>query len=721
MKNLFIILTLLLFTSSVYAEEFLLSTPRTSLLLTGEKDGQLYLHYFGRRVLDPSDIWNSGNGMLYREAYPQFGLDCTLEPAMAVMYPDGNLSLDLRFQKAENIKGNHSDEWKFYLKDTVYPLEVTLHYRIYHDEDIIESWAGYQYSGKGFVELRQFASAYMPLPPGQYTMQHLHGSWASEHQMEEEILTHGSKILVNRDGVRNALTDHPSVMLGRDGLEENTGDVYAGILAWSGNYKINCTLDNSHRLHLIAGIDNFQSEYKLSKGETFVTPAWVMSYSNKGKGEISRTFHRWARKYALAHGEQKRDILLNSWEGLYFNVNMKDVCRMINDFSGLGGEMFVLDDGWFGKKYSRDSDRSSLGDWEVSPSKLPDGLQALIDSCKCASIRFGIWIEPEMTNTISELYEQHPDWVISQPNRPLKKGRGGNQLVLDLSNPKVQDFIFGVVDKLMTQYPEIAYIKWDANMSLANYGSNYLPANKQSHLYIEYHRGLRKVLQRIRAKYPDLLMQACASGGGRISYGILPYFDEFWTSDDTDAIERIYMQWGVSQFYPAIAMGSHVSAARNHQTNKLIPLKFRFDVAMSGRLGMEMQPKDFTPDEYKFAAQAISTYKQIRPVVQFGDLYRLISPYAQKNISSLMYVTPDKEEAVLFVYQLKHRFNPSFPRLTLQGRSPEASYEICEINTADLKEQAKKTITGGFLIDQGMEVWLDKEYDSKIFHLKKTK
>lgn len=721
MKNLFIILALLLFTSSVYAEEFLLSTPRTSLLLTGEKDGQLYLHYFGRRVLDPSDIWNSGNGMLYREAYPQFGLDCTLEPAMAVMYPDGNLSLDLRFQKAENIKGNHSDEWKFYLKDAVYPLEVTLHYRIYHDEDIIESWAGYQYSGKGFVELRQFASAYMPLPPGQYTMQHLHGSWASEHQMEEEILTHGSKILVNRDGVRNALTDHPSIMLGRDGLEENTGDVYAGILAWSGNYKINCTLDNSHRLHLIAGIDNFQSEYKLSKGETFVTPAWVMSYSNKGKGEISRTFHRWARKYALAHGEQERDILLNSWEGLYFNVNMKDVCRMINDFSGLGGEMFVLDDGWFGKKYSRDSDRSSLGDWEVSPGKLPDGLQALIDSCKRASIRFGIWIEPEMTNTISELYEQHPDWVISQPNRPLKKGRGGNQLVLDLSNPKVQDFIFGVVDKLMTQYPEIAYIKWDANMSLANYGSNYLPANKQSHLYIEYHRGLRKVLQRIRAKYPDLLMQACASGGGRISYGILPYFDEFWTSDDTDAIERIYMQWGASQFYPAIAMGSHVSAARNHQTNKLIPLKFRFDVAMSGRLGMEMQPKDFTPDEYKFAAQAISTYKQIRPVVQFGDLYRLISPYAQKNISSLMYVTPDKEEAVLFVYQLKHRFNPSFPRLTLQGLSPDASYEICEINTADLKEQAGKTITGGFLMDQGMEVWLDKEYDSKIYHLKKTK
>lgn len=721
MKNLFIILTLLLFTSSVYAEEFLLSTPRTSLLLTGEKDGQLYLHYFGKRVLDPSDIWNSGNGMLYREAYPQFGLDCTLEPAMAVMYPDGNLSLDLRFQKAENIKGNHSDEWRFYLKDAVYPLEVTLHYRIYHDEDIIENWAGYQYSGKGFVELRQFASAYIPLPPGQYTMQHLHGSWASEHQMEEEILTHGSKILVNRDGVRNALTDHPSVMLGRDGLEENTGDVYAGILAWSGNYKINCTLDNSHRLHLIAGIDNFQSEYKLSKGETFVTPAWVMSYSNKGKGEISRTFHRWARKYALAHGEQERDILLNSWEGLYFNVNMKDVCRMINDFSGLGGEMFVLDDGWFGKKYSRDSDRSSLGDWEVSPGKLPDGLQALIDSCKRASIKFGIWIEPEMTNTISELYEQHPDWIISQPNRPLKKGRGGNQLVLDLSNPKVQDFIFGVVDKLMTQYPEIAYIKWDANMSLANYGSNYLPANKQSHLYIEYHRGLRKVLQRIRVKYPNLLMQACASGGGRISYGILPYFDEFWTSDDTDAIERIYMQWGVSQFYPAIAMGAHVSAARNHQTNKLIPLKFRFDVAMSGRLGMEMQPKDFTPDEYKFAAQAISTYKQIRPVVQFGDLYRLISPYAQKNISSLMYVTPDKEEAVLFVYQLKHRFNLSFPRLTLQGLSPDASYEICEINTADLKEQAKKTITGGFLMDQGMEIWLDKEYDSKIYHLKKTK
>ena len=247
-----------------------------------------------------------------------------------------------------------------------------------------------------------------------------------------------------------------------------------------------------------------------------------------------------------------------------------------------------------------------------------------------------------MTNTRSELYEKHPDWVIQQPYRENRKGRGGTQQVLDLSNPAVQEFVFGVVDHLMTAHPDIAYIKWDDNMTLYNYGSTFLPADRQSHLYIEYHRGMDKVLRRIREKYPRLVMQSCASGGGRVNYGVLPYYDEFWTSDNTDALQRIYMQWGVSNFYPAVAMASHVSASPNHQTGRSVPLKLRFDVAMSGRLGLELQPSKMTDKEKEFARRAIAAYKEIRPVVQQGDLYRLISPYDKTGYASLMYVAPGK-------------------------------------------------------------------------------
>lgn len=274
---------------------------------------------------------------------------------------------------------------------------------------------------------------------------------------------------------------------------------------------------------------------------------------------------------------------------------------MMNDISSLGGELFVMDDGWFGEKYPRVGDHAGLGDWVTDKNKLPDGVNGLLHTAKQHGIKFGIWIEPEMVCKQSELYEKHPDWVIHQPDRSIAYGRGGGQMVLDLSNPEVQDFVFGVVDRLMTQYPELAYIKWDANMTLANYGSSYLSKEKQSHLYIDYHRGFRKIVERIRLKYPDLVMQACASGGGRANYGVLAGFDEFWVSDNTDALQRIYMQWGTSYFFPSIAMASHVSASPNHQTGRRVPLKFRFDVAMMGRLGMEMQPSSMTEQEQVFS------------------------------------------------------------------------------------------------------------------------
>ena len=379
---------------------------------------------------------------------------------------------------------------------------------------------------------------------------------------------------------------------------------------------------------------------------------------------------------------------------------------MMADIASMGGELFVMDDGWFGDKYKRNSDNSSLGDWVTDTTKLPKGIGGLLADARKNGVKFGIWIEPEMANTTSELYEKHPEWILKAPQRDPVLGRGGTQVVLDLGNPEVQDFVFGVVDNLMTEYPEIDYIKWDANMGIMNHGSNFLNKDKQSHMYIEYHRGLEKICQRIRAKYPDLTIQACASGGGRANYGYLPYFDEFWVSDNTDALQRIYMQWGTSYFFPAIAMASHISAAPNHQTFRTIPLKYRIDVAMSGRLGMEIQPKNMTDEEKELCRKAIADYKTIRPIVQFGDIYRLISPYDRLGVASLMYTSPEKDKAAFYWWKTETFVNQHIPRVKMAGLNPEKRYRIHELNRIDNTPLAfeGKTFSGAFLMNNGLEI-----------------
>ena len=540
--------------------------------------------------------------------------------------------------------------------------------------------------------------------------------------MDEEKLTNGQKVIANKDGLANTETDNPSFMLSLDGKpQEETGKVFGGVLAWSGNYKLKLDVRNT-ALNIIAGMNEESSQYILEPKETFVTPEFAMTYSTNGKGGVSRAFHHWARQYKMNQGERLHDILLNSWEGVYFKVNQKGMDEMMEAFSAMGGELFVMDDGWFGNKYPRNGGNSSLGDWEVCKEKLPEGIEGLLASARKHHIKFGIWIEPEMSNTKSELFEKHPDWILKIDNRPLSTGRGKTQVVLDLTNPKVQDFVFGVVDNLMANYPEISYMKWDDNCSLLDYGSSYLPKNKQSHLYIEYNRGLQKVLQRIRAKYPELVMQLCAGGGARVNYGLLPYFDEFWTSDDTDALQRIYMQWGVSGFFPAIAMASHVSADKNHQTGRRIPLKFRFDVAMSGRLGMEIQPKDMNDVDKAFAKRAIAAYKDIRPVVQFGDLYRLVSPYDNKGVSSLMYVTSEKNKAVFYAYKISHFINMVIPKVCMNGLDPSKNYRLVDLTPVDSSKPCDlngKIISGKILMEEGIALksLLKSEYSSLALQL----
>ena len=387
--------------------------------------------------------------------------------------------------------------------------------------------------------------------------------------------------------------------------------------------------------------------------------------------------------------------------------------QMMGDIASMGGELFVMDDGWFGVKYPRLTDNCALGDWEVDRNKLPNGIGWLVEQAHKHGIKFGIWIEPEMTNSVSELYDKHPEWVIKAPERDPVLGRGGTQLVLDLANPEVQDFVFGVFDRIMSENPEIDYIKWDANMPVSNHGSQYLPKDKQSHLYIEYHRGFAAVCDRIRAKYPDVTIQACASGGGRANWGVLPWFDEFWVSDNTDALQRVYMQWGTSYFFPAIAMASHISATPNHTVFRTTSIKYRIDVAMSGRLGMEIQPKNMTDEEKALCRKAISEYKEIRPVVQMGDIYRLVSPYDGHNMASMMYVDPSKDKAVFYWWKTETFYDDHFPRVKMAGLDPEKRYKIRELNRIDNVPLPYEglSFSGKFLMENGLEIPLKHRVD----------
>ena len=703
----------------VRAEQVVVETRNTSLVLEVEKGKQPKYVYYGAKLSaqELAHLQLPRDGRM--EAYPAYGLNAPAEAALAMRHADGNLSTALVCEGYE--QGRVVDEGvaklhaasaetmvtRIMLKDPVYPVTVTLNYKAYVDEDVIEAWTEIKNGEKQTVTLTTFASAMLPIRRGDVWLSHFYGSWANESRLVEEPLTPGQKVIVNKDGTRNSHTDHAEVMFSLDGKgQENQGQVIGAALCYSGNYRLKVTTDDTEYHYFFAGINEDNSEYHLKKGETFQTPTLALSYSQEGLSGVSRNFHKWGRKYKLAHGNKERKILLNSWEGVYFDINQQGMDQMMHDIASMGGELFVMDDGWFGDKYPRKVDNSSLGDWVVDKNKLPDGIEGLLRDARKNGVKFGIWIEPEMANTTSELYEAHPDWIVKAPKREPVLGRGGTQVVLDLSNPKVQDFVFSIVDNLMTKYPEIDYIKWDANMPIMNHGSQYLTMTDQSHLNIEYHRGFEKVCQRIRQKFPDVTIQACASGGGRANWGVLPWFDEFWVSDNTDALQRIYMQWGTSYFFPAIAMASHISATPNHTVFRTTSLKYRIDVAMSGRLGMEIQPKNMTDEEKALCRKAIGEYKEIRPIVQFGNIYRLVSPYDKKGLASMMYVTDQKDKAVWYWWKTESMQNEHLPRVKMAGLDANKYYKVRELNRIDLKplDCEGKSFSGAYLMNHGLEM-----------------
>ena len=664
---------------------------------------------------------NDANVGINNSAYTPSGTWSLTEPAIKVTHSDGNQSLELKYSshKKEQIDANTSVT-SIILKDPLYPFQVTLFFKAWKSENVIEQWTEITHSEQKPVLLQKFASANLYFSSSQFYLTTYHGEWAKEMQPAETKLERGIRSIDTKLGTRAMLFQSPNFILAFDKpAAEHDGTVILGQLAWSGNFKLDFEIDSYENLRLIAGINPYASEYSLVPDKIFKTPSLIYAISNQGTGVASRNLHDWARKCRVLDGEGQRLTLLNNWEATYFDFDETKLTALFKDAKNLGVDLFLLDDGWFGNKYPRNGDNAGLGDWQENTKKLPHGIGYLVKEADKAGVKFGIWIEPEMVNPKSELYENHLDWVIRQPERPEVYYR--NQLVLDLSNPEVQDFVFGIVDDLFTKNPELAFIKWDCNAVIYNAYSAYLDKKgvPQSHLYIDYVHGLYSVLERLRAKYPKVPMMLCSGGGGRGDYEILKYFTEFWPSDDTEPIERIFMQWDYSYFFPSIVMDNHVTDWGKQ------PLKFRVDVASMGKLGFDIVAGELSENDLLFAKQAVSNYHSFKDVVWHGDLFRLVNPH-ERDFASLMYVNQEKSRAVVFNYLVNNRqfLNSATGPVKLDGLDANKKYNVKEINlypNARSPIDQSQIYSGDFLMKIGINPNVHLRRTSVILEINEMK
>ncbi|WP_304238267.1 alpha-galactosidase [Jiulongibacter sediminis] len=706
-----------------------IETSDQALVLKTDQQGRLRTVYFGEPLHSTSEYeaisslyhFDDANDGIYNAAYTPSGTWSLTEPAIEVKHADGNSSLELKYQNHTQQKQNDASiETRIVLKDPNYNFQVTLVYKAWAEENVIEQWTEIQHKENGAVMLEKYASADLYFTGDNYYLTSYHGRWAKEMQGKEEKLENGRKIIDSKLGTRAMLLQSPNFILSFDQpASENEGKVILGQLAWSGNFKLDFEVDTYDNLKFLAGINPYSSAYALPSNQVFKTPSLIYAISNHGTGEASRGLHRWARKYRVLDGQGERLTLLNNWEATYFDFDEDKITGLFKDAKLLGVDMFLLDDGWFANKYPRNSDRSGLGDWQENVKKLPSGIGHLVKEATKEGIKFGIWIEPEMVNPKSELYEQHLDWVIRQPERPEVYYR--NQLVLDLSNPKVQDFIFGVVDKLFTENPQLAFIKWDCNAVIYNAYSAYLAEQEmpQSQLYVDYVKGLYAVLERVRAKYPKVPIMLCSGGGGRGDYEALKYFTEFWPSDDTDPLERIFMQWDYSYFFPSIVICNHVTDWGKQ------PIKFRVDVASMGKLGFDIVFSHLSEDEKVFCKQAVKNYDRFKEIIWQGDQYRLVSPH-ENDFSAVMYVNESKEKAVFFGYFIsqRQRLITDKEPVKFNGLDPEKLYTVKEINLFPGKRSpldSEKVYSGDFLMKAGYNPMINAGRTSVVLEIEERK
>lgn len=718
---------------------FHLQTPKTSYIMHIWREKYLTHVYWGKKINTP----DMENALISRvtgfspvtdkedytldflcQEYPTgCGSDYRM-PAISVLYEDGSRNAKLTYDSHRIFMGKpklqglpatyveneeEADSVEITLKDSLKGLKVVLLYTAFNEIDVITRSVKVVNEGNETIILEKVVSASVDFETSDFDFLDFHGGWGKERFLERTPLHHGVQSIDSKRGSSSHQLN-PFFVLASKETNEEYGNAYGFNFVYSGNFTAGVEVDQVDKSRAWMGLNDYDFSWKLEPMEEFQAPEVVMVYSGNGFGEMSRSFHQLYRKRLVRgkYRDEARPILVNNWEGTYFDFTEEKILGIAREAKELGIELMVLDDGWFGK---RNDDKSSLGDWVVNREKLPGGITGLADKINAMGLKFGLWFEPEMVSVDSDLYRAHPDWCIHVPGRVRTETR--NQLTLDMSRKEVCDYIVEAVGKVLDE-ANISYVKWDMNRNMSELGSAGLPADRQKEMPHRYMLGLYDTMERVISSHTDVLFEGCSGGGGRFDPGMLYYMPQIWTSDDTDAVERLYIQYGTSYAYPISAMGAHVSAAPNHQTGRQTSLKMRGDVAMSGNFGYELDLMKFTEEEKEEVKKQVELYKELRTFVQSGDMYRLKSPfrdvYNDGNDTAWMFVSEDGADIFAAYFRISGIVNGGIYRMKFVALDPASRYEVVGEG---------KQYYGDELMNIGLvfEMWGD--YTSKIWRLKR--
>ena len=719
----------------VITHSFHLSNSKISYLIQIEEGNHLAHLYFGKKIkcysglrsyprLDRSFSPNPSEALdrtfsldTMLMEYPSHGNGDFREPAIQLRFEDGSTICDFRYQDYRIFDGKkglpglpatYADEkqaqtLELVLVDEVAQLRLILSYTIFKDAAVLTRSARLENLSNQTVAIQRLASSNLDFYARELEIIDLHGAWGHERQLERQIITQGTRVFDSKRGSSSHM-QNPFVALVEPTTTEFQGEVFGCCLVYSGNHATIIQKDQYEQTRVVMGINPFQFCWNLGPNESFTTPEAILVYSDQGLNQLSATYHDLFNQH-LVRGKyqgKERPTLINNWEATYFDFNEEKLMQIVDEAEKLGIEMFVLDDGWFGK---RDDDYSSLGDWFEYREKLNGRLQNIAEKVHAKGLKFGLWFEPEMISEDSELFRAHPDWAFQVPNRSRSTSR--SQYVLDFSREEVRENIYQQLTAIL-DHTDIDYIKWDMNRNMTEVYSTQLPPESQGEVAHRYILGLYDLLEKITTRYPDILFESCSGGGGRFDAGMLYYMPQTWTSDNTDALARLNIQYGTSLAYPISTMGSHVSAVPNHQTHRVTSLAIRGNVAMSGVLGYEIDLTKLTDEEKISIQEQIVFYKQHRALFQFGRFIRLISPF-EKNSCAWMFVSKDQKEAIAFYFRKYAQASFPLETLRLAGLDEAQIYELngCEISGSEAMHL-------GLYIDEN----LTGDYATQMFYLK---
>lgn len=719
---------------------FNLQTPDTSYII-GIYENKLPIHiHYGKRLNKTYDMekmldldFSDGEGFCVNSVefekpisltilpleFPTYGSGDYRTPVFHAQYEDGSTVSKFYYDGHKIYDGkpkidglpatyvesdSEAQTLELYLKDDLTGVRVVIRYTVYNNRNVITRSHTIINGGNGVVKLKNVMSGCIDFPDMDYEFVTFNGAWARERFIKKNPLFPGKQSVESLRGSSSHFFN-PFVCLASKNATEDYGDVYGINLVYSGNFESGVYVDTQNRTRLYTGINPFDFEWKLEVGECFNTPECVMVYSDSGFCKLSHTYHELIRN-RLCRGkyrDKERPVLINNWEATYFDFNEEKIVNIAKKAAEAGIELMVLDDGWFGK---RNDAHTSLGDWYVNKEKLPDGIDGLAEKVNKLGLKFGLWFEPEMISEVSRLYEKHPDWCLHVDGRSRSLGR--NQLVLDYSRDDVCDYIIETLSDIFSK-ANIGYIKWDMNRNMSEIGSAILPADRQRETAHRYMLGLYRVLDTLKSRFPDILMEGCSGGGGRFDMGMFYYFDQFWTSDDSDAVERQYIQTGTSYCYPLSVMGAHVSAVPNHQIHRTVDIDTRAIAAYPGQFGYELDLGLVSDEEFEKVKEQVKLYKNYGKVFHRGDMYRIKSPF-EDNMTAWEFISDDGNTVILEIFMIKGI--PSSPKniIKLKGLEENCMYK---------DELSGKVYSGEVLMNIGLKRGAYKDYMSEIMIFKK--